>query len=76
MDNQHQYPFEAEMVELPAIDMCASEDLIVAQVFQQMTTVGFLQLKNIEGFDEVQLLADIKEFFALPEIEKRKLFVR
>ena len=41
-----------------------------------MTTVGFLQLKNVEGFDEARLLADIKEFHSMPDSEKRKIYVQ
>ena len=41
-----------------------------------MTTLGFLQLKNIPGFDETRLLADIKEFHQLPDEVKSSLYVR
>ena len=41
-----------------------------------MTTRGFLQLKNIPGFDETRLLADIKEFHQLPDEVKSSLYVR
>ena len=69
-------PREDELVELPAIDMNDSDENIAAQMHQMMTTVGFLQLKNIEGFDEARLLADIKEFHSMPDSEKRKLYVQ
>ena len=64
------------MVELPAVDLQGPEDEIVSQIYQQMTTLGFLQLKNIEGFDEDRLLADIKEFHSLPQEVKQSLLVR
>ena len=67
-------PSEEEMVRLPAIDLCDPEEVIVSQVIEMMTTVGFLQLKNIEGYDESRLLADIKEFHNIPEEEKKKLY--
>ena len=41
-----------------------------------MTTLGFLQLKNVQGFDEASLLADIKEFHSMPDTEKRKLYTK
>ena len=69
-------PSEAEMVELPAIDMQDSEESIVQQVYQMMTTTGFLHLKNIDGFDEDSLLADVKRFHDMPDTEKRKLYTR
>mmetsp|Transcript_35487 Transcript_35487/g.43446 ORF Transcript_35487/g.43446 Transcript_35487/m.43446 type:complete len:135 (+) Transcript_35487:19-423(+) len=70
------YPTEEEMVELPAVDMQGPEDVIVAQIYEQMTTLGFLQLKNIEGFDEEPLLADIKEFHSLPDSVKNTLLLK
>lgn len=45
-------PREDELVELPAIDLADTEANIVNGIYQQMTTIGFLQLKNIQGFDE------------------------
>ena len=41
-----------------------------------MTTLGFLQLKNVEGFDEASLLNDIKEFHMMPDEVKHKLKTR
>lgn len=61
------------MVRLPAIDMTDTEENIVAQIYEQMTTLGFLQLKNIDGFNEQELLLDIKEFHSMPDSEKKKL---
>ena len=69
-------PREEDMIELPAIDMNDTEENLVAKIWEQMTTLGFIQLKNIEGFDEQALLADIKAFHAMPESEKRKLYTR
>ena len=45
-------PREDEMVELPAIDLTDTEENIVKGIYLQMTTIGFLQLKNIAGFDD------------------------
>ena len=71
-----QYPKESEMIELPAVDLQGPEDEIVAQIYQQMTTLGFLQLKNIDDFDESRLLTDIKEFHQLPDEVKRTIYVK
>ena len=70
-------PSEDELYELPAIDMKdGDESNLVRQIYEQMTTIGFLQLKNVEGFDESRLLADIVEFHGMPESEKRKLYTQ
>lgn len=41
-----------DLVELPAIDMSAPEEEIIPKIIEMMSTVGFLYLKNIKGFDE------------------------
>jgi len=38
-----------------------------------MTTVGFLHLKNVPGFDEDEHFAKVQEFHAIPESEKHHL---
>ena len=69
-------PTEAEMLELPAINMNDKEEKIVKAIYEQMTTLGFLQLKNIKGFDEEALLRDIKAFHTMPESEKKHLYTK
>ena len=69
-------PREEDMVSLPAVDLKDSEENIVQQIYEQMTTLGFLQLKNVEGFDEASLLNDIKEFHTMPDEVKHKLKTR
>ena len=69
-------PTEAQMHTLPTVDMQAPEDQIVQQIYQVMTTTGFLTLSNIEGFDEQRLANDIKEFHSMPEDEKKKLYTK
>ena len=39
---------------------------------KMLTEVGFLHLKNVPGFDEDNLLADIKEFFSIPDKIKKQ----
>ena len=70
------WPKAEDMVQLPAVDMAGPEDEIVRNIHQQMTTLGFLQLKNVAGFDEAALLADIKEFHQMPDSEKSKLYTK
>ena len=36
------------------------ESKIVPQIMKMLTEVGFLHLKNVPGFDEDKLLADVK----------------
>lgn len=40
---------------------------------KQLTTVGFLHLKNVEGFDEDEHLARVQEFHSIPDSEKESL---
>ena len=61
------------MVELPAIDLKADESLIVEFLMQMITTLGFLHLTNIDGFDEDQHLEACIAFHNIPAEEKRKL---
>ena len=62
---------EKDMVSLPAIDMNDREDKIVPAIMEMLTEVGFLHLKNVPGFREDQLLADVKAFHRLPERIKK-----
>ena len=55
-----------DLVELPAIDMSAPEKVIIPQLIKMLTEVGFLQLKNVPGFDEDVLLKDTKEWHSMP----------
>ena len=47
------------------------ESKIVPQIVKMLTEVGFLHLKNVPGFDEAKLLADVKEFHKLPDSIKK-----
>ena len=53
---------EKDLVSLPAIDMNDPESKIIPQIMKMLTEVGFLHLRNVPGFDEDKLLADIKKF--------------
>ena len=64
---------EEDMVELTAIDMKLEEHVIVKQLMDMITTVGFLHLTNIDGFDEDRHLEAVKAFHAMPENIKQKL---
>ena len=56
-----------DLVTLPAIDMNDPEDKIVPAIMKMLTEVGFLHLRNVSGFSEERLLADVKEFHRLPD---------
>lgn len=66
-------PAESELTSLPAVDMTGPEEQIVSQIMDMCENLGFFHLKNVEGFDEDALLADLKEFHALPDEVKHKL---
>lgn len=38
--------------------------------------LGFLHLKNVQGFDEDELLKDTKEFHSMPDMVKKQLYRR
>jgi isopenicillin N synthase-like dioxygenase len=40
---------------------------------EQLTGLGFLHIKNVDGFDEQAMLKAAKDFFNIPESEKHKL---
>ena len=52
--------------------MSASEKEIIPQLIKMLTEVGFLQLKNVPGFDEDVLLKDTKEWHSIPLHIKKK----
>ena len=62
-----------DMLELPAIDLKLPEDIIVKKFTEQMETLGFIYIKNVDGFDEEEMLSACKAFHGIPEKEKRKL---
>lgn len=66
-------PDASQLTSLPAIDMQAPEAEIVKQIIGMCENLGFFHLKNIPGFDEAELLRDLKEFHALPDSVKHKL---
>jgi isopenicillin N synthase-like dioxygenase len=54
--------------------MSQSDDEIVPQLMQMITGLGFLHLKNVEGFDEDDLLKDMKEFHSMADDAKSLLY--
>lgn len=60
--------------DLVAVDMKASREEITAGIMEQLKTVGFLLLSNIEGFNEQELFSYCKWISHIPEEEKRKLY--
>ena len=58
------------MVELPAVDMSLPDEEIIPQLMEMMSGLGFLHLKNVEGFDEDELLQDVIDFHAVDDNSK------
>lgn len=74
VDVNQLFPDQSQLVELPAIDMSEpDEQIIVNQIMVMSSTLGFFHLKNVPGFDEQELLRDMKEFHALPDEVKHTL---
>ena len=66
-----------DLVDLEAIDMSLPEAEIIPMLMQNLRTVGFFTLKNVEGFDEGELFRAVSGFYKdVPEIERRKLIWR
>ena len=63
---------EKDLVDLPAIDMQAPEKEIIPKIIEMMSTVGFLHLKNVPGFEEDELLKDAKAFHSIPQELKKQ----
>ena len=61
---------QSEMVELPAVDMSLPDEEIIPQLMEMMSGLGFLHLKNVEGFDEDELLQDVIDFHAVDDNSK------
>ncbi len=65
-----------DLLELPTVDLKAPEDVIVKKFTEQMGTLGFLCIKNVDGFDETRMLSACRELHSLSDTEKRKLFCK
>lgn len=67
-------------LELKAVDFskeCETNpaDKIISELLMQFATVGFLKIKNLEGFDEDRYLMACQMFHNLPMDRKRKLLL-
>ena len=66
-----------DLVSLEAIDMSASEEEIIAQLMNNLTKVGFLTLKNIEGYDEAEHFRAVYAFYNdVPQEERARMIWR
>lgn len=63
----------ATFLDMPAIDMSLSDSEISSTFMDQMMNVGFIHIKNVDGFNEEVLLNAIKSFHSIPNSEKEKL---
>jgi isopenicillin N synthase-like dioxygenase len=55
--------------------MEAPESEVIPQVIEMFSTIGFLHIRNVKGHDEDELLEACKAFHAIPESEKKKLYL-
>ena len=62
-----------EMVSLAAVDLQSDENIIIQQMMEQFSTVGFAYVKNVPGWDELEHFNLVKALHDLPESEKHKL---
>ena len=62
------------VIEIEAIDMSLPEQEIIPKLMSTLNTVGFFGLKNVEGFNQEELLEAVKAFYNdIPEQEHQKL---
>ncbi len=61
-------------IEIEPIDMNLPESEIVNLMMEQLGSIGFLLIKNVEDFDEDEMLKFCKEFHNIPLEEKKKLY--
>ena len=52
--------------------MSEPKQKLIPKLIKMLTEVGFLQLKNVPGFDEDILLRDTKEFHSMPAHIKKQ----
>ena len=64
------------MLVLPAIDMHGDEADIIKGIMEQMQSLGFISIKNVDGFDEKKTFENIKKFHSLPDSVKRQLWTK
>lgn len=63
-----------DYIDLFGVDLHSSEADIVHQFREQMGTLGFLCIYNVDGFDEETMLAAVQKLHGISESEKKKLF--
>jgi len=68
---------EENMKRLHAIDLGRTDDAAIRdELMLQLSTVGFLVLTNVPGYDESRFLAANKALHALPDATKRALYLQ
>lgn len=51
------------MVDLETIDMTLPEEELIPKIMNNLNTIGFLTVTNVEGYDEGELCRAVKGFF-------------
>ena len=63
-----------DMVELEAIDMSLPEEQIIQKLMQNLNSVGFFAMTNVEDYDEGELYNAVTAFYRdIPAEERSKL---
>lgn len=65
-----------ELLDLHRIDLSCRDDRVREELMEQLSTIGFLVLGDVPGYDEQRYLEACKALHALPEHEKRALYLR
>ncbi|VVU95535.1 2OG-Fe(II) oxygenase superfamily [seawater metagenome] len=61
-------------INLKPIDLKLEEKEVISLIMEQLEKLGFLYVKNIDGYDEEEMFAACKAFHNIPEKEKKKLY--
>mmetsp|Transcript_87409 Transcript_87409/g.209118 ORF Transcript_87409/g.209118 Transcript_87409/m.209118 type:complete len:378 (+) Transcript_87409:27-1160(+) len=67
---------EGELLNLHVIDLGRDDDQVRRELMQQLSSIGFLVLTNVAGYDEAAYMDACQALHALPEQEKRALYLR
>jgi len=66
-----------EIANLHAVDLSRKDvQAVRRELMEQLSTIGFLVLTNIPGYDEAGYLKACKALHALPDDEKRKMYLK
>lgn len=70
------YNYDDNYHDLVACDMSKSRNFIKKVIFEQLTTVGFMLLSNIPGYDEAKYFKTVQAFHEIPDHLKKALEIK